>query len=435
MYSRNNNSGAEGYLQKVGEGIKRYGVGAAAGMALLASVAGCGGVKTVPHNQVPQATATSYERLAENPALKEEFMESCKVQPGAFSDFMNNVFPGRFNYGSLGHVEKKELDAAVSCPENFYLPNNFEVGEDLSKGSLETLVRGLSDEEIRGALESDSFVNGVMYMPQRNTYIVIPEGDNKFLKMLNEGIEKKFDKKYGDFDVETIANYALADNLGTVSFYQLEGSDGLVIPHVDVFTNGYRVGGKHLPQWKIDELKDESGQKISHEIGSEGRGMEARMASATLTGAAAGLFHPVAGFFVLGGNIIDAVGFNNVASYINDKNYNPGRSLSGILTGDNNSSSSRILVPLTGFRNDLVGFMEYNINPSNKDIVLDRYGLNVEDSGRFAKGFLGDLARLGAAAGIYQMGKSDGKTIERVIEGPTGGAGRPDGSGPGVISR
>ncbi|MFW6014026.1 MAG: hypothetical protein ACOCQG_02530 [Candidatus Nanoarchaeia archaeon] len=467
MYSNDENLGTKGYVQRCNDFLRNKGKGALVGFGLLA-LTGCGSVKTVPEANVPSTQSYSMEKLEQNPTLQQEVIGDCVVSPDTYGNFMKNVLAERGENRSMEELSKNyesvdlnnvtKEDMAVGAPACLYFPKNVHVSRDLEQGSLENLVSNLSDEQIEKASEQQDHVSGKMYKQSgKGTYTVIPEGDHSLLQILDEGLNEKFQQKYGDFNVNEISTYDLKQDknrLGTVTVYQMEGDKGTVIPKIDIYGNGYSVGGKYLSTEKINEhigkrtTKESerregdispSDYRVSHETDSNGA-MEARGISAALTGGAGILFHPAVGAGVFAANLFKNAEFDDVVSYNNYKDYKPGRSLSDILANEQDSSTTTIVSPVYGNNDQLSGFIKYEINPTNKNVVVGKDGIHVEESNKLLKAVAGDVLRLGAAAALYEIGRSEGTDkgdtiIKKEPDEPTGGVTRPDGSGPGVITR
>lgn len=461
MYS-NNEKGMIAYVQDVGQKFKSKGTAAMVGFGLLALTA-CGGVKTTHEPSLPSTSAKSVEKLEQNQRLYQERLGDCVAPNDAYGRFLQNVFSKQGNHYTLDELSQMsssvdpnrvtQEDLAVGDPACLYLPNKIHIGQDLKQGSLDNLVSNYTTkEEFDSASKKNEYVSGGMYK-RDGFHLTVPEGDHSLLQIFDKAMDNKFDGLYGDLNVDEISTYDLKqDNrrLGTLTVYQIEGEKGTVIPKVDIFGNGYSVGGKYLSPEEINkslekratresERRDRdvsaSEYRVSHETSSSGA-MEARGISAALTGGAGVLLHPLVGAGVFAANLFKTAEFDKVISYNNFKEYSPGRSLSDILSNERDSSTTTIVSPIYGENNQVSGFLKYDLNPTNKNVVVGKTGIHVEESNKLLKGIAGDVLRLGAAALLYEVGKSDGdETIRKREDEPTGGVTRPGGSGPGVRPR
>ncbi len=448
-YSNNKGISQESrqYIRDITQDTKNRGVSTILGYALLAATAavgasGCAGYKTIPEKNVPEVTSTAFEKVREYPSF-DKIKEGCEFTPGSYENlikYVDNKAPSVRMPEFEPDEDYEQFDMGLGCPQQFYLPGNVKIEKDMGAKSLDELIRGLSGEEIKDALKDSGYVSGLIYLPEEDKYVAIPPGDSILTDLADFAISKKFQDKYEEVKVDQIATYKIGNGQATAKVYQISGADGLNVPHVNIFTNGVTYDAVNIPEEKLKKINVEADDKLSHKLGKEGKGVEASAASALITAGGVGAISPVGGVLVGLGNLLSHNRFNNSAiSYAYDNSYNPGRPLSGFLD-EQDSTMTRILKPIyadngSGVGNkELTGFIEYNIPPSDDKIILNQNGLNIANQ-KFAERVLSDLGRAGAGLLLYQMGKSDGKTIEKVIDGPTGGAGRPDGSGPGVISR
>ncbi len=463
MYNREFYSRIKDYVADKGQGLKGKGAAALVGLGLL-SMIGCGGVRSVPESSVSDTNVYQTNELRDNPALKREVLGETTASPNAYAQFIKGV---NESWGS-GPTQLDKIfehyddavgdkinieDRIIEDPASLHFKDNFYIAKDLQLKTLEDVVGKAEKEDMIDASKRDDTVPGLMYKKQGSQYYLIPQGEGYLISILKEGLDQEFERKYGNVDVDEISTYDLKQGgrqLGTATVYQVEDYGGKVLPKINLFGNGYSVSGKPLSAEEIKEHLEKratresdrrgrdveaSDYRVSHETSSSGA-MEARGISAALTGGAGVLLHPVVGAGVFAANLFKTAEFDDVIDYNNYMNYKYGRAdLSDLLRNEQNRTTYTIISPV--YDNDqLAGVVKYDLNKTDKNIVIASDGVHVEESNKLLKGVAGDVLRLGAAALLYEVGKSEGdETIRKKTDEPTGGVTRPGGSGPGVTPR
>lgn len=423
----------------VGKGMKYLGL-AGAGLALM-GFTGCAGMQTVPSSQVPQTKSASYEQLQTNPAFEESKNKlNASVDPQDFEKALQSFYADKgydlnldkldSQDGKVNETTPTEADLVAGNPSGLLLPENVSVSAD--RAPLEEIISGTDIEKLKNQEKNGTgYVGGGMsFSGDNNSYIAVPEGKGYLLNVLNNSHKEHIEDMLGDFQASNVSTYRLKQGGKTAAvleIYQNEGKDNIVVPTIDLFRNGYDVDGVSISPDKIknDEI-------ASHYLNDNAK---ERFAIDAATGGAVAFLNPVVGGGVFMANLVDSAGFDNVIELVGQKSFHPPRksdeSFVSYLAG-NPSGDVSITYPV--FEGDeIAGVMRYSLMPTQGNMVVRDAGLSIEEKDKYLAAFVKKLVKAGVAAGIYEIGKSDGddKIVEKVKDdgGSTGGGGRTGGDG------